>query len=172
MTSDMAERRAVANQERPQCSTPSNVAKRRAMCIYKLFSLILCIKCKILLDLNRVWGHMVKMHQSILPQTRPGGVNKYTLLITHLKDQVGLPERFIPPSWLVAHRSILFLHQPKIYVQCPNPKCGKSWAACYQGSTAAVRKSLHNHLKIGNACNKSDETVRLKTQAEWMPEQC
>ena len=143
-----------------------------SMCIYKPFSLIFCVKCKMLLDLNGLHIHITNAHTGILPWTRPGGVNKYTLLIAHLKDQLGLPETFIPPPWLVAHRPIPLLPQPKLYARCPNPECGMSWAACHKGTAAAVKKRLNNHLKTRDACNGSDETVRLKTQANWTPEQC
>lgn len=68
-----------------------------SMYIYKPFSLILCVKCKMLLDLNWLGAHMASVHQGILPRTRPGGLNMYASLIAHLKDQVGLPEVFIPP---------------------------------------------------------------------------
>ena len=129
------------------------------MCIYKPLSLILCAKCKLLLDLKGLRTHAECTHKGALPSTRRGEINKYELLIAHLEDEFGIPKTFLPPPRLVAHRPIPLLKTPQPYLLCPNPKCSTGW-----GNSAApkrAKRNLRNHLEASNTCNSTEAATPL-----------
>lgn len=134
------------------------------MCIYKPLSLVLCVRCKFLLDLKSLRSHAQGAHQGVLPWTRPGGVNKYDKLISHVKDAFDIPEKFLPPLPLMVHRPIPLLDKPEPYLQCPNPECGMVWIC---KDIKIGRRGIHKHFQAVQVCNESDEAERLKTEAGW-----
>lgn len=138
----------------------------QSMCIYKPLSLVLCVRCRVLLDLEGLKKHIgVSTHFHKLTPQRAR--HKRARFLEHVKIAFDVPTDFHPvgiAGRTVLHRPIPFLPDPSIFIHCPNPECDKPFKYSEDNKSSG---KVYGHLRESESCAASERFKELSKAGNW-----